>query len=235
MLKHTLKQFDMDLEHLNTLIKSMFKISRKNIKHSLKAMLEGDIELARLVIKHDDAVDALEVQADEVARTIIVQHQPAADDLRFVFAGTKIVTDLERLSDMAVNIAGNVLVLDGEVPHNLASIPVMREMVLEQLKSVRHSYLDNNAQQARGIIESNRLINEEFINTQRIMLTYMAEDPACISQCVALTNIAKILERIGDHITNIAEMVIYSAVGYDVRHISIEEIKVLLEGEDDDE
>ena len=235
MQKHTLKQFDIELENLNALIKSMFKISRKNIKHSLKAMLEGDIELAHLVIKHDDAVDALEVQADEVARNIIVQHQPAAEDLRFVFAGTKIVTDLERLSDMAVNIAGNVLVLDGVIPHNLASIPVMKEMVLEQLKSVRHSYLDNNAQQAKVIIEHNRLINEEFINTQRVMLTYMAEDPACISECVALTNIAKILERIGDHITNIAEMVIYSAMGYDVRHIPIEEIKVLLEGEDDDE
>jgi len=232
MQKHTLTRFDNELGQLNTLIESMFKITRKNIKHSLKAMIEGNMELAQKVIKNDDAVDALEVQADEVARNIIVHHQPAGSDLRFVFAGIKIVTDLERLSDMAVTIAANVISMDGVIPKNLASIPMMQEMDLEQLKNLRHAYLECNAQQAQFIIERNHLINEEFINTQRIMLTHMAENPAKIGQCVALTNIAKILERIGDHITNIAEMVIYSVKGYEVRHISAEEIKSLL-AEDD--
>ena len=234
MKKHTLTPFDTEIDQLNMLIYSMFKISRKNIKYSLKAMMEGDIELAQEVIKDDEAVNALEVQADEVARNIIIHYQPTASDLRFVFAAIKIVTDLERLSDMAVSIADNVITMDGILPQYLASIPMMQEMVLEQLKSVRHAHQENNAQQAQSIIERNHLINEEFTNTQRVMLTHMAENPASISQCVVLTNIAKVLERIGDHITNIAEMVIYSAMGFEVRHIAAEDIKTLLAGEDDE-
>ena len=235
MQKHTLVPFDKELDELNQLIQSMLKISQKNIKHSLKALKKGDAKLAQKVIQNDKAVDALEVQADDIARNIIVRHQPAASDLRFVFAAIKIVTDLERLSDMAVSIAYNVLNLDGDIPKNLATIPVMQEMVMDQLKKVFNVYQEYDAQQAQVIIEHNALINEAFINTQRVMLTYMEENPSKISQYMALTNIAKLLERIGDHITNIAEMVIYSAKGFDVRHISAEEIKQLLAEEEEEQ
>ena len=234
MTEHTYKRFDTELAELKSLIHSMFKIARKNLKQSLNALYEGDLQLAENVIKQDEAVNALEVQADEVARNIIVHEQPAASDLRFVFAAIKIVTDLERLSDMAVSIAHNVIDLHGEAPKNLASIPVMRELILEQLKHVRHAYLDSDAKRAQSVIERHHLINVAFVDTHRVMLTYMAEDPSLISQCVILTNIAKMLERIGDHATNIAEMVIYSAIGYEVRHIEAEELKQLLASEDDD-
>jgi len=234
MPEHTLKRFDTELDELNNLIKSMFKIVRKNIKQALQALIEGDSELAKIVIKHDEAANALEVQSDEAARNLIVHHQPAASDLRFVFAATKIVTDLERMSDMAANIADNVLNIEGATPKNLASIPVMQDLVLDQLKNVRRAYLERSALEAQTIIERDHLINEAFANTQRVMLTVMVEKPAKITQCMALINIAKVMERIGDHITNIAEMVIYTDVGHEVRHIDIETLRELLEGDDDD-
>jgi len=143
MPEHTLKRFDTELDDLNDLINSMFKIVRKNIKQALQALMEGDAALAKSVIKHDEAANALEVQSDEAARNLIVHHQPAASDLRFVFAATKIVTDLERMSDMAANIADNVLNIEGATPKNLASIPVMQDLVLNQLKNAgayRRSY-----------------------------------------------------------------------------------------------
>lgn len=233
MSKHTHTRFDTELNELKTTIHCMFKIARKNIKQSLEALMKGDTELASKVIKHDEAVNALEVQADELARNIIIHHQPAASDLRFVFAALKIVTDLERLSDMAVCIADYVIDMQGEVPKNLASIPLMQEIIFEQLKNVRRAYRDGDAQLAKTILERERLINDAYSNTQRIMLTYMAENHNTISQYVALTNVAKILERIGDHIVNIAEMVIYSAIGHEVRHVDLADIKELLEGEDD--
>ena len=236
MSEHTLKRFDTELDDLNNLIKSMFKIVRKNIKQALQSLVEGDMKLAKKVIKHDEAANALEVQSDEAARNLIVHHQPAASDLRFVFAATKIVTDLERMSDMAANIADNVLNIEGDTPRNLASIPVMQDLVLNQLKCVRHAYLERSATKAQTIIERDHLIDEAFANTQRVMLTVMVEKPTKISQCMALINIAKVMERIGDHITNIAEMVIYTDVGHEVRHIDREELQSLLaeKGDDDD-
>ncbi len=233
MPEHTSKRFAAELDELNNLIKSMFKIVRKNIKQALLALVDGDVELARTVIKHDEAVNALEVQSDEAARNLIVRHQPAASDLRFVFAATKIVTDLERMSDMATNIADNVVNIEGATPKNLASIPVMQDLILDQLKDVRSAYLERSATRAQTIIERDHLINGAFANTQRIMLTVMVEKPAKITQCMALINIAKVLERIGDHITNIAEMVIYTDIGYEVRHIDMESLRELLEGDDD--
>jgi len=236
MPEHTLKRFDTELDDLNNLIKSMFKIVRKNIKQALQALIEGNTKLAKTVIKHDESANALEVQSDEAARNLIVHHQPAASDLRFVFAATKIVTDLERMSDMAANIADNVLNIEGATPKNLGSIPVMQDLVFDQLKAVRHAYLERSATKAQAIIERDHRINEAFANPQRVMLTVMAESPAKITQCLAIINIAKVMERIGDHITNIAEMVIYTDVGHEVRHIDREELRRLLaeEGDDDD-
>ena len=190
MSEHTLKRFDAELDELNSLIKAMFKIVRKNIKQALQALIDGDTALANKVIKHDEAA----------------------------------------------NIADNVLHIEGTTPKNLASIPVMQDLVFDQLKQARLAYLERSAGKAQTIIERDHLINEAFANTQRVMLTVMVEKPSRITQCMALINIAKILERVGDHITNIAEMVIYTDVGHEVRHIDREELRALLaEDGDDDE
>lgn len=235
MSDHTFKRFDIELDELDALIMSMFKVVRKNVKKSLRALFDGDIEMARSVISQDEAANALEVQVDESARQLIVRHQPAASDLRQVFAATKIVTDLERISDLAASIANNVIELGGHAPFHPASLPVMQEIVLQQLKEARRSYKNQDIQLAQQIIERDHLINSEYASSQRLLFTYMAEKPSEISHYMALANIAKLLERIGDHTKNVAEMTIYLVVGHEVRHINQEHLKELLEGEDDED
>ena len=234
MTEHTLRRFDKELEHLNTHIEAMFKLVRKNLKQAMQSLFDGDRELAGLVIEQDKAINALEVEADEMARQVIVLHQPVATDLRFVFAALKIVTDLERMGDLAASIAHNVLRLEGRIPPEDFQLPLMKELVLEQLKSARNAYRERDPVKAQGVIERDRRIDEIYRANQRIILTYMAENPSLISYCMAVVNTAKVLERIGDHITNVAEMVIYVARGHEVRHTAPGRILELLEGEDDD-
>ncbi len=234
MTDHILRRFDKDLEDLNTHMERMFKLVRKNIKQAMEALFTGDRELAESTIEQDKAVNALEVEVDELARQLIVFHQPVASDLRFVFAALKIVTDLERMGDLAASIAQNVKQLEGEVPQEHFQLPLMKELVIEQLKAARNAYRERDPVQAQAVIERDRTIDEIYAANQRIMLTYMAENPALISHCMAVANIAKVIERIGDHVTNVAEMVIYVARGHEVRHTDPGRILELLEGEDDD-
>ncbi len=234
MTDHTLRRFDKELEDLNTHIEAMFKLVRKNLKQAMQALFDGDRELAESVIEQDKAINALEVEADEMARQVIVVHQPVASDLRFVFAALKIVTDLERMGDLAASIAHNVLRLEGRIPPEDFQLPLMKELVLEQLKSARNAYRERDPVKAQAIIERDQTIDEIYAANQRIMLTYMAENPSLISHCMAIVNTAKVLERIGDHVTNVAEMVIYVARGHEVRHTAPGRILELLEGEDDD-
>jgi len=234
MTDHTLRRFDKELEDLNTHIEAMFKLVRKNLKQAMQAFFDGDLGLAESVVEQDKAINALEVEADEMARQVIVVHQPVASDLRFVFAALKIVTDLERMGDLAASIAQNVLRLEGRVPPEDFQLPLMKELVLEQLKSARNAYRERDPVKAQYVIERDHTIDEIYAANQRIMLTYMAENPSLISSCMAVVNTAKVLERIGDHVTNVAEMVIYVARGHEVRHTAPGRILELLEGEDDD-
>lgn len=233
--EHTFKRFDVELDELDALIMSMFKVVRKNVKKGLRALFEGDIEMAKAVIHQDEAANALEVQVDESARNLIVRHQPAASDLRQVFAATKIVTDLERISDLAVSIANNVIEMGGQVPSHPASLPVMQDMVLQQLKEARRAYKTQDVRLAQQVIERDQLINNEYANSQRVLFTYMTETPSEISHYMALANIAKLLERIGDHAKNIAEMTIYLVIGHEVRHINQVHLAELLESEGDED
>ncbi|MDQ6981049.1 MAG: phosphate signaling complex protein PhoU [Ghiorsea sp.] len=232
-MPHTLSRFDDELNELHQLINTMFKITRKNIKQSLTSIFTADSAMAEQVIARDEVVNALELKIDELARTLIIQFQPAASDLRVVFSATKIVTDLERMSDLATQLARNALNMDGFIPRKSTSIPVMRELLLEQVKNTRKAYIKNNVQLAKKVIEQDMLLDDSYENCQRVLLTRMAEDPSIISQSIALTNIAKVIERIGDHASNIAEMIIYSSSSHEVRHLSIEELNDVLEDEED--
>ncbi|HKJ83144.1 MAG TPA: phosphate signaling complex protein PhoU [Mariprofundaceae bacterium] len=235
MVDHTFKRFDIELDELDALIMSMFKVVRKNVKKGLRALFEGNVEIAKLVISQDEAANALEVQVDELARSVIVRHQPAASDLRQVFAATKIVTDLERISDLAASIANNTIELNGYVPSQLASLPDMQEMVLRQLKDARRAYKRQDVQLAQDVLEHDQAINAAFAESQRALFTSMTEHPSEIGHYMALANIAKQIERIGDHTKNIAEMTIYLVVGHEVRHINRDHLAELLEGDDDEE
>lgn len=234
MTDHTLRRFDKEIDDLNARIESMFKLVRKNIKQAMGALFTADPALAASVSEQDEAINALEVEADELARQIIVSHQPVASDLRFVFAAIKIVTDLERMGDLAANIAYNVQRLEGQAPVSDFQLPLLKELVLDQLKAARHAYRDRDPVKAQAVIERDGTIDEAYSALHRVILTHMAENPALISHCMAVMNIAKVIERIGDHVTNVAEMVIYVARGHEVRHVAPERIQQLLEGEEDD-
>ena len=232
-MPHTLSRFDDELDELRQLINTMFKITRKNIKQSLTSIFNADTAMAEQVIARDEVVNALELKIDELARSMIIQFQPAASDLRVVFSATKIVTDLERMSDLATQLARNALNMDGFIPQKSTSVPVMRELLLTQVKSTRKAYITNSVLMAKKVIEQDKFLDDSYENCQRVLLTRMAEDPSTISQSIALTNIAKVIERIGDHACNIAEMIIYSSSSHEVRHLSIEELNDVLEDEED--
>ena len=232
-MPHTLSRFDDELNELHQLINTMFKITRKNIKQSLTSIFDADTAMAEQVIARDEVVNALELKIDELARTLIIQFQPAASDLRVVFSATKIVTDLERMSDLATQLARNALNMNGFIPQKSTSVPVMRELLLTQVKSTRKAYITNSVLMAKKVIEQDKFLDDSYENCQRVLLTRMAEDPSTITQSIALTNIAKVIERIGDHACNIAEMIIYSSSSHEVRHLSIEELNDVLEDEED--
>ena len=233
-MPHTLSRFDKELDELHQLINTMFKITRKNIKQSLTSIFDADTNMAKQVIARDEVVNTLELKIDELARSMIIQFQPAASDLRVVFSATKIVTDLERMSDLSTQLAKHSLNIENLAPRKSTSIPVMRELLLEQVKNTRKAYIKNNVQLAKKVIEQDKILDDSYENCQRVLLTRMVEDPASISHSIALTNIAKVIERIGDHACNIAEMIIYSSSSYEVRHLSLEELSDVLDDEDDD-
>lgn len=232
---HTLTKYDKELVALDDLILSMFKLDQHNIKGALKAVYNGDREMAQRIISQDEAVNALEVQVDELARRLIVTHQPAASDLRKVFAVTKIVTDLERISDLATDIAGAVSRVGGGSAVRFGQLKVMHKLVLGQIKAVRKAYFERDVEAAHRVIEQDNVVNEAYEACQRVMLTMMLESTKQITSYLALSNVAVELERIGDHITNIAEMTIYMVIGHEVRHVSPERIQALIEDQDDDD
>ncbi len=232
---HTLKSFDTALDDLNTRIDLMFKIVRKNVRQSQKAFAKHDDSMIENIIQRDRILNDLEIDVDDAARQLIVHHQPAASDLRFVFAATKIVTDLERMGDLIGNVAAGLQRmnrLDGDVPPVFTTL---NNLVLDQIKMARKAFLDRDSQLAGKVIEHDDLIDDQFVNDQRVLLTHMAENPALISHCMQLSTCLKQLERIGDHAVNIAEMVIYMVMGREVRHISQDDLLDLLDEDDDDD
>ncbi len=233
--RHTLSRFDNELVTLDDLILSMFKLTQHNIKGALKAIYSGDEALVDKVTAQDEAVNALEVQIDELARRLIVTHQPAASDLRRVFAATKIVTDLERISDLAIDIAGEVARLGGSGATRVGQLKVMQKLVMTQIKAVRKAYFERDVEAAHQVIEQDGVVNDAYESCQRVMLTLMLESTKQITSYLALSNVAAGLERIGDHITNIAEMIIYMVIGHEVRHVSPERIQELIQEQDDDD
>ncbi len=233
-MQHTLKSFDIALNELNDRIGMMFRMVRKSVRQCQKAFVRRDSQLAESIVARDAILNDLEIEVDEAARQLIVHHQPAASDLRFVFAATKIVTDLERMGDLIGNVAQSIRWLNSlecAVPEVL---PALSELVSEQLKLARRAFLRRDPQLARQVIEFDKMIDSLFINNQRALLTHMAENPEMISACMRLSTALKQLERVGDHAVNTAEMVIYMVIGREVRHISQQELIELL-GEDDDE
>jgi len=231
-LSHTAKRFDEELSELKNRVLSLGGLVEKAIGNATRALLQRDPELARKTIERDKAVNALEVQCDDLTRRILVLRQPAAGDLRFIISAIKVVTDLERMGDLAVGICEGALQLE-EVPvQTRVSLSGMSELVMAQVSRALDAMARGDIDLAMEVIEKDSAIDEMYYSTYREILTYMMENPPQISGYIILSNIAKNLERIGDHATNICEMVIYTMRGHDIRHVDHEAAAALLRGEE---
>jgi phosphate transport system protein len=232
MPQHTIKRFDEELNRLKELVLSMGGLVERAIGHAVKSMLEQDEALARKTIERDKAINALEVQSDELTRDILVRRQPAAGDLRFIMGIIKVVTDLERMGDLAAGIAEGVLHSLEHPPKNFSNLDIMGEKVQRQVNRSLDALSRGDTDLAMTVIEKDEGIDVLYKRMYREMLTYMMEDPRDITASIILSNIAKNLERISDHATNVAEMIIYMERGHDIRHVDHDAAAKLLPGEE---
>lgn len=230
MNEHTLKRFEDELNLLSEKTLAMGGLVEKAVRRSMKALVNYDQKKANKVIERDQAINALEVEIDDMTRSMLALRQPAAGDLRLIIATIKIVTDLERCGDMAEGIAEFALMIH-EHPHiQLDSLEVLADRSLDQLKEALNAFASNDMEAALSTIEKDKRINKQYKAIERENLTYMLEDPRYISSGMMVAAIAKNLERIADHAVNISEMAIYKMKGHDVRHVDHQTAAALVSG-----
>ncbi|MBZ9851551.1 phosphate signaling complex protein PhoU [Mesorhizobium sp. CA14] len=215
MAEHTVASFDEDLRQISRLINDMGDLAASMVGASTRALLETDNALAQRVVSDDAIMDARQRELDDRAITLIAKRQPMADDLRNVVGSIRMAGDLERIGDLAKNIAKRVgSVGVSTAPRDLThSIDSMAQMVLIQVQAVIQEYTVGDATALAKLRNDDERIDVKYTSVFRELLTYMMEDPRNITACTHLLFCAKNLERIGDHVTNIAENAYYVLTG----------------------
>jgi len=211
---HTVKGFDEDLRQLRSLISQMGGQAEAQIRDAVGALIQRDVDRAHEVISNDARIDQLELDAEKLAITTIALRQPLADDLREVVAALKISSVIERIGDYAKNIAKRSTVLSG-MPRvePMVIVPEMARLAALMLTEVLDAYAARDLQRARRVWQTDKELDDLYTSLFRSLLTYMVEQPGQITACTHLLFVAKNLERIGDHATNIAEIVQYIVTG----------------------
>lgn len=217
--EHTSKQFEQQLRTVKDKLLLMSHHAEKMIADSIRALVDRRPSLAEEVIKDDDALDQLELEVDNLCYQILALEQPVARDLRFITTALKIVRDIERIGDIAVNIAERAaeLIQEPELKR-LIDLPIMAEAAQRILKESLDAFVNSDADMAEKVIRDDSFIDDCYEQIFRELLTYMMEDTKYISRALKVIFIAKHLERVGDHSANIAEMVIFMVRGQDIRH-----------------
>ena len=214
MAEHTVKAFDEDITRLRGLIAEMGGLAELAIEEAMQALVSGDEALGNAVVARDRKIDALENEVDAMAVRTLALRAPMADDLREIIAALKIGGVLERIGDYSKNIAKRVNRIEGRSRFEpLTLIPAMGELAAEMVHDVLTAYAARDPELAREVIERDAKVDAFYDSIFRNLVSFMVENPATISSAAHLLFIARNLERIGDHATNIAEMVHYSAVG----------------------
>jgi phosphate transport system protein len=212
--EHTVKAFDQDIGQLRGLISQMGGLAEQAIADAMKALQRNDLELAAAVRAADKQIDAIEADVERTAVRIIALRAPMANDLREVVAALKIAAVVERIGDYAKNIAKRVPMIEGEQRiEPVSTIPAMAKMASEMVRDALDAYAARDAGRAVGVCESDAALDDFYDSIFRTLVTYMVENPKTISQVAHLLFVAKNLERIGDHATNVAEMVYFAATG----------------------
>jgi len=189
------------------------------IASSVKALVERDTNLARDTIAEDSVVNQAELENDGLCLQILAKRQPMASDLRFITLVLKMVTDLERIADLAVNICERAIDLNEEVQLKpYVDMPKMASIVQSMLHDAIEAFIDRDSAAARVVIERDDQVDEYYHVIFRDLLAIMVDDPEAVQRGIHIQSVAKYLERIADHATNLAEQVIFMVKGKDIRH-----------------
>ncbi|HMB78332.1 MAG TPA: phosphate signaling complex protein PhoU [Kiloniellaceae bacterium] len=211
---HIVTSFDNELERIRQNIMRMGGEVESQFAKAIQGLVRRDSDLARKVMEQDANVDALETELEEATVKLMALRQPMADDLRAAVAGLKISSDLERIGDLAKNIAKRSIALNQMPPcGGIGGIQRMARMVQGNTKDMLDAYANLDIEMATAVWERDAEVDEMYTALFRELLTYMMEDPRNISPCTHMVFIAKNIERMGDHATNIAETVIYLGTG----------------------
>jgi phosphate transport system protein len=211
MTEHTAKAFDVDLQDLARMVSEMGGLAEKEVAEAVQALATRDTVLAQRIVALDSSVDDLQRSIEEKAVLTIARRQPMAVDLREIVGDLRISNDLERIGDLAKNIAKRVIALNGDFPPPklVRGVEHMATLVLAQLKEVLDAYAARDVARALAVWRADEEIDAMCTSVFRELLTYMMEDPRNITFCIHLLFAAKNIERMGDHTTNIAETLHY--------------------------
>jgi phosphate transport system protein len=218
--QHTDKDYENELKAIREHVLLMGAKVEEMITSSVKALVERDSLKARRMIDYDHQINRLEVETDDLCMRVLARRQPVASDLRFITIALKLVTDLERIGDLGVNICERVVELNEEPPlkTHVVDIPRMAEAAQHMVREALDAFVAGDAERAQKVIESDSVVDAYYHQSFRELLTYMMEDPRNIFRATRFQSIAKYLERIGDHATNLAEHVVFMVKGKDIRH-----------------
>jgi phosphate transport system protein len=217
---HTDRRYEEELKALHHGILEMGGLVEKQIANAMSALVQRDSNAARETIARDHAVNRMDVEIDELCIRLLALHQPAARDLRLITTALKITTDLERVGDMAVNLCERALELNEEPQLKpYIDIPRMADIAQGMLRQSLDAFVREDTELALRVCAEDDMI--DGLNNQlfRELLSYMAENPHTVTRAARLLFVSKYLERIADHATNIAEMVIYMVKGKSIRHL----------------
>ncbi len=214
---HIVSSFDEELTRLNNIISQMGGLAESQLISAIRSIVKRDSELAEKVILSDHRIDVLEQEVQDFAVRLLALRQPMADDLRQVVTALKLSNDLERIGDLAKNIAKRAQVLNQIPPiRPVQVIPTMGKLAQEIIKDVLDAYIEGDAEKAERVWARDQEVDDMYNSLFRELLTYMMEDPRNITASTHMLFIAKNIERIGDHATNIAETIYYRIKGEDL-------------------
>jgi phosphate transport system protein len=220
MAIHTDRQYEEELNELRQRILEMGGLVEKQIANAVRSLVERDVPLAEETIRKDHIVNRLDVEIDELCIRLLALRQPAARDLRFITTALKITTDLERIGDRAVSISERAIELASEPPLKpYIDIPRMADIALEMLRRSLDAFVREDTDLALEVCRSDDEADKLNGQIFRELLSFMIEDPKTITRAMRILFISKYLERLADHATNIAEMVIYMVKGKSIRHL----------------
>jgi phosphate transport system protein len=220
MAQHTDRAFENQLAKIRATILEMGGLVESQIGQAMRALIERDEALARATIARDHTVNRFDVEVDDLCLKTLALHQPAARDLRLITTALKITTDLERIGDLAAQIAERALELAAELPVKpYIDLPRMADFARNMVHRSLDAFVREDAELALAVCNSDDAIDKLHEQLFRELLSFMVENPQTISRAMRLLFVSKSLERVGDHATNIGEMVIFMVKGRDIRHL----------------